>query len=142
MPVHVRPADFPRDRRLILPIRIAVFVQEQGVPLDIEADDRDPACAHALAYAGRRPIGTGRIDLEQGGRIGRVAVLAPYRRAGAGAALMSHFHRVALAHGLTRVWCHAQRAAVPFYERLGYAVASAPFEEAGIEHVTMTKTLA
>jgi predicted GNAT family N-acyltransferase len=95
-----------------------------------------------LASVDEAAVATGRIDIARGGKIGRVAVLAPYRGSGVGAALMAHLHRIALDHGLTRVWCHAQRSAVPFYERLGYRITSEPFVEAGIEHVSMEATLA
>jgi len=35
---------------------------------------------------------------------------------------------------LTRLFCHAQLSAIPFYERLGWSVDSDVFSEAGIEH--------
>ena len=37
----------PEARR----IRELVFVREQGVPLELEWDEQDPRCDHALAYA-------------------------------------------------------------------------------------------
>lgn len=36
--------------------------------------------------------------------------------------------------GLEEVFCHAQLSAIGFYERLGWAVVSEVFEEAGIDH--------
>jgi predicted GNAT family N-acyltransferase len=36
---------------------------------------------------------------------------------------------------------HAREAAVPFYLKLGYALAGEPFEEVGIPHRAMEKTL-
>jgi predicted GNAT family N-acyltransferase len=142
MAIDVRRADIAGDAEAIRAIRTAVFVVEQRVPLDLEMDDRDARCVHVLAWDDDAPVGTGRIDLEHDGKIGRVAVLASHRRSGVGAALMAHLHRIALGHGLTHVWCHAQRSAVPFYERLGYRITSEPFLEAGIEHVSMETTLA
>lgn len=141
MAIDVRRADLARDYEAIRAIRTVVFVVEQRVPLDLEMDDRDAVCAHVLASIDDVPIGTGRIDVEREGKIGRVAVLAPHRRAGVGAAIMAHLHRIASDRGLARVWCHAQRSAVPFYERLGYRITSEPFIEAGIEHVVMTAAL-
>jgi predicted GNAT family N-acyltransferase len=140
--IDVRRADFVRDVEAIRAIRTAVFVTEQRVPIEIEMDDRDAVCVHVLASVDEVAVATGRIDIERDGKIGRVAVLASHRRTGVGAALMAHLHRIALRHGLTYVWCHAQRSAVPFYERLGYRITSEPFVEAGIEHVSMTMPLA
>jgi predicted GNAT family N-acyltransferase len=54
---------------------------------------------------------------------------------------MQSLHAVAVENDLTQVWCNAQVAAVPFYDRLGYRVVSGRFAEAGIEHVRMVKDL-
>jgi predicted GNAT family N-acyltransferase len=140
--VLVRVANFAADYAAIRRIRFAVFVDEQRVPPELELDERDRACIHLLALAGDEAVATGRIDVEHGGKIGRVAVLPAYRRRGVGTALMAALHGVAEAHGLGEVWCNAQIVAVPFYTRLGYRVTSEPFDEAGIEHVRMARQLA
>ena len=107
------------------------------MPLELEMDERDAHCAHVLALAADgRAIGTGRLDVAFG-KVGRVAVLAQARRGGVGAAIMARLHELARDNGLTSVWCNAQSTAVPFYTSLGYRVTSAPFAEAGIEHVRM-----
>ena len=136
--MHIRTADFGADYAVIRRIRVEVFVDEQQVPEDLELDERDPYCTHALAFDETgTAVGTGRIDVD--GKIGRVAVRAAARGTGVGRALMEHLHRVARARGLTHVWCHAQISAAPFYERLGYARLGAHFFEAGIEHVHMRR---
>lgn len=156
--VRVLEADYAASLEEIRRIRFAVFVAEQGVPVELEMDERDDACIHVLAYpvaadgAGaaaetRAPtsmaaaVGTGRIDLGAGGKIGRVAVEAAARGCGVGTAIMRALHEIATAHGLARVWCHAQVSAVPFYTRLGYRTVGDEFEEAGIVHVKMERTL-
>ena len=138
----VRVADFTRDYAAIRRIRFAVFVDEQRVPVELELDERDADCIHLLAFAGDEAVATGRIDLTHHGKIGRVAVLAEHRRSGVGTALMEGLHAIARDHGLPEVWCNAQMTAVPFYVRLGYRIVSEPFDEAGIEHVRMTRALA
>jgi predicted GNAT family N-acyltransferase len=138
---RVHEVDFAREHAEIRRIRYAVFVEEQHVPAAIEMDDRDPVCRHVLASIAGEPVGTGRIDLAKQGKIGRVAVVASHRRSGVGAALMDALHGIALRHGLTSAWCHAQLSAVPFYERIGYRAASDVFEEAGIPHVKMVRPL-
>jgi predicted GNAT family N-acyltransferase len=136
--MNVAPADFERDYAAIRAVRFAVFVDEQRIPRELEMDDRDAECRHWLATDERgEPIGTVRLDLAARGKVGRLAVLARERRNGVGRALMESLHELARARGLASVWCHAQISAVPFYERLGYRIASEPFEEAGIEHVRM-----
>lgn len=132
-------ADFERDHDAIRAVRFAVFVDEQRVPAELEMDERDVECVHVLAVdeAGQ-PVGTGRIDVGLGGKIGRMAVIAARRRSGVGRALVETLHACALEHGLKAVWCHAQVAARPFYERAGYRAHGEIFLEAGIAHVRMT----
>lgn len=138
--MQVTLASFDADYTAIRRVRVTVFVEEQRVPLDLELDDRDRHCVHVLAYdAAGRPIGTGRIDIEAGGKIGRVAVLAEARGTGVGTALMESLHDIALRAALNSVWCNAQQSAVPFYAKLGYVVTTEPFFEAGIEHVRMQR---
>ena len=139
--VRVREADFAADHAAIRAIRFAVFVHEQRVPADLEMDERDAECVHILAFVDGEPVGTGRIDIEKDGKIGRVAVLAAARRHGVGRAVMEHLHEIARRGGLSHVWCHAQVAAVPFYERLGYRVVGEVFDEAGIGHVRMERPI-
>jgi len=135
----IREADYVLDGSSLRAIRFAVFVDEQNVPAEIELDDRDPRCIHLLALADEKAVGTARIDIEQGGKVGRLAVLSSYRRRGVGRALMERCHEIAARRGLDAVWCHAQATAVPFYERLDYRVVDAPFEEAGIVHRRMIR---
>ena len=140
--MRVRLADYASDQAAIRRVRFAVFVDEQRVPADLEMDDRDRHCVHVLAHddAGRA-VGTGRIDVEKGGKIGRVAVLADARGAGVGTALMRELHEIAKRAALESVWCNAQQSAAAFYTGLGYRVTSEPFFEAGIEHVRMESEL-
>lgn len=139
--IRIRLADFAADREAIQEVRIAVFVEEQGVPAEIEIDDADAHCVHVLAFADESAVGTARIDLRHAGKVGRLAVTAPMRGRGIGTALMRRLHELARGHGLDSVWCHAQIAAEPFYARLGYVASRERFVEAGIEHVRMDKPL-
>jgi len=135
--VIVRDADFTADFANLRFVRATVFIAEQNVPADIEFDDRDPLCRHVLVLEGAAPVGTGRLDVDYGGKVGRVAVIASRRRGGVGTAVMQRLHEIAREQHLPKVWCHAQLTAVPFYERLGYRAMGAVFDEAGIDHVRM-----
>lgn len=139
--VSVREADYVAEYTTIRAIRFAVFVDEQHVPASIEMDERDPECIHVLAFVDGEAVGTGRLDVAKHGKIGRVAVLARARGYGVGSALMARLHEIARRYGLTDVWCNAQVAAAPFYEKLGYRRVGAVFDEAGIDHIRMIKSL-
>ena len=140
--MQISEVDFAREHADIRRVRFTVFVDEQKVPAELEMDDRDGGCLHWLARdAAGAAVGTVRLDVEKDGKVGRLAVLAEARRRGVGRALMEQLHTAARERGLAKVWCHAQTAAVPFYRRVGYRVISEPFDEAGIEHVTMERDL-
>jgi predicted GNAT family N-acyltransferase len=114
-------------------IREAVFVAEQGVPAEIELDEWDAQCEHALACDGSgRALGTGRLLPD--GHIGRMAVLREWRGSGVGGAILEVLIDRARARGMTRVVLHAQTHAERFYSRFGFAVSGAEFMEAGISH--------
>ena len=135
--MRARDADFTADFASIRQVRETVFIDEQRVPRELEFDERDPRCLHVLVFDGDTPVGTGRLDFDYGGKVGRVAVVATHRRSGVGKAIMERLHALARERMHTRLWCHAQLTAVPFYERLGWVSSGPVFEEAGIDHVRM-----
>lgn len=132
-------ADWPE----VAALRTRVFVHEQGVPPEIERDDADAIAVHVLSRddAGR-VVATGRLLLDGAtARIGRMAAAASVRGQGHGAAVLAELHRQAVAGGATRAELHAQLPARRFYEREGYSAVGDVYEEAGIQHVTMTRRL-
>jgi predicted GNAT family N-acyltransferase len=136
----VRLCDWSMARADAQRIRETVFVREQGVPLELEMDDRDARCDHALAYdQDGTPIGTGRLLPD--GHIGRMAVLRAWRGKGAGALLLQALLTQAARRGHASVRLNAQLAAVGFYRRCGFAATGSQFMEAGIAHVAMEREL-
>lgn len=122
-------------------VREAVFIVEQRIPADLEWDDDDPVCLHALAEDDeRRPIGCGRLLPD--GHIGRMAVLAEWRGRGVGAALLAELIDAARKRGHAAARLHAQTHAAPFYARYGFAAEGDDYLEAGIPHRTMVLKLA
>lgn len=122
------------------PIRHAVFVQEQGVPVDIELDEWDPLSLHAIARDGDgRAIGTGRLLPD--GHIGRMAVRKPFRRQGVGRALLDSLVTAAIGRGLSLLQLHAQTHAEGFYAQAGFVAEGDEFGEAGIPHRRMARRL-
>lgn len=124
-------------------VRMAVFVEEQGVSKDEEMDGKDPNAVQFLARDEDDPIGTARLRFptRSVGKVERVAVRKPYRGEGVGAALMEAIEEAADEEGATELMLHAQTRVEAFYERLGYETVSDEFEEAGIPHVEMRKQL-
>lgn len=142
-----RTLEVLRDRRsfqLALEVRIAVFVHEQGVPLEEEEDLHDATAFHLL---GRDPEGravaTGRLVVEPGqpGRIGRMAVLREARGQGWGRRVMERLVQEARDRGLEELVLDAQVHAIPFYEGLGFRVEGPEFPDCGIPHRRMRRRL-
>lgn len=127
------PAGYPR----LIAIRKAVFVQEQGVPPELEEDATDPVAQHFLATIAGQAVATARLSPE--GQIGRMAVLASHRGQGIGSALLCEVLRVANRQGLSHLFLHAQNSAVGFYRRHGFVTAGGTFVEAGIVHQLMER---
>jgi predicted GNAT family N-acyltransferase len=133
----------PGDRPEIAALRTRVFVEEQGVPPEIEQDAADDDAVHVLSRddAGA-VVATGRL-LVRGSTagIGRMAADASVRGQGHGAAVLEELHRQAVLRGVTAIELHAQVSARGFYERAGYTAVGEEYEEAGIPHVTMRRPL-
>ena len=142
--VEVRTGDWNTLGRDAARLRTAVFVREQGIPADVEADALDASARHAVLYNRLgQPVATGRL-LQQApgvGRIGRMAVDRSVRGAQWGRVLLAALVEAARARGDTQEQLHAQCSAQGFYERAGFTVAGAPYEEAGLAHVLMTQAL-
>lgn len=121
------------------PIRFAVFVEEQGVPREIELDEHDSQSVHVLAFDGPRAVGTARLLPD--GHIGRMAVLKDWRRRGIGALLLKSLMERAKARGDAEVALSAQVHAVPFYRAHGFVPQGDEYLEAGIRHQAMKRRL-
>ncbi|MBF2036610.1 MAG: GNAT family N-acetyltransferase [Leptolyngbyaceae cyanobacterium T60_A2020_046] len=138
-PVQVKVVDYSTHRADIHQVRHRVFVCEQHVPQALEVDAYDPLSIHVLAQWEGWAVGTGRLAPD--GRIGRVAVAQPLRRRGVGRQVMEHLLEVALRQGHPRVVLSAQCHAIAFYEKLGFYTEGPVFEQMGIPHITMWKSL-
>jgi YbgC/YbaW family acyl-CoA thioester hydrolase len=125
-------------------LRRAVFIEEQNIPEAMEWDEHDAVVLHAVA---RNRIGqviaTGRLLPAENGvsHIGRMAVHRNLRSGGHGAAVMQVLEEAARARGDGVVALNAQRNAERFYARLGYVPHGDGFEEAGIPHIEMRRSL-
>ncbi|MEU2114295.1 GNAT family N-acetyltransferase [Streptomyces sp. NPDC016459] len=149
----VREAVGAEDREACFSVRREVFVEEQGVPRELEYDAYDATAVHVLAEReDGSPLGTGRLLFGADalgktggdasvGSLGRLAVAKAARGLGVGAALVGAVEDVARERGLTAVDLHAQTHALGFYERLGYEAYGPEFPDAGMPHRAMRKAL-
>ena len=135
--IELMPWD--KARSLASPIRFAVFVEEQGVPREIEIDEYDAVSIHAVAFDGKQPVATGRLLPD--GHIGRMAVLKEWRNRGIGALMLNALMERAKERGDAEIVLSAQVQAVRFYRAHGFVAQGDEYLEAGIRHRHMRRKL-
>lgn len=127
-------ADLARVRR----IRHHVFIEEQGVPKEIELDSDDNRATHVLAIVGKKAVGGARmVALGTTVKIGRMAVMPQWRRRGVGRALLLWLIKRARREGAQFAILNAQAHAEGFYRSAGFEPLGGLFDEAGIPHRRM-----
>ena len=135
-------------------IRFEVFVDEQGVPRELELDELDDVADHVLVLVDGFAAATGRLVVEAPGfegldveagpvaHLGRIAVRAAHRGFGLGATVVRALEERAVDAGLRVAYLEAQVVALEFYAKLGYTLlAGPPHDSAGIPHRHMTRPL-
>ena len=122
-------------------IRREVFVTEQG--FTNEFDETDGIARHFVLFEDGQPAAVCRCHCEAGGRyrIGRIAVLRPYRGRNLGAVVVRAAEAHILAAGGKEIRIGAQVRAKGFYERLGYETAGKEYLDENCPHVPMRKIL-
>lgn len=120
------------------PLREAVFIIEQQVPVELEWDEFDESSVHALAYdENGMALGTGRLLPD--GHIGRMAVRKAARGNGIGSAILTALMNAARVRGNVEVVLNAQVHAESFYARFGFVREGDVFPDAGIPHIRMRR---
>lgn len=143
-------------------VRIAVFVTEQGFPLEVEVDEHDPTATHLLLrlLPSLQPIGTIRAyQVETAGssyyKLARLVVLKEYRHYKFGRSLVLALHNWVKDHArnsegeidFVKIVCHSQAVradsagAVAFYRKFGYEEEGDLFDEDGEPHQKMVAWL-
>ena len=141
--IEVRVAETEDARDDAFAVRHEVFVGEQGVDEELEYDEHDERATHFVAYDGGEPVGAARLrKYEDGvGKVERVSVRESRREDGIGRAIMDVVEDRARAEGYETLKLHSQTHAADFYRKLAYEQYGEEFEEAGIPHVEMRKSL-
>ena len=129
-------------------LRTAVFVEEQGIPAEMEWDEADKTSLHALAYnrlglplATGRLLPAGSVNGQASSKLGRMAVHRVMRGSNLGKDVLTTLIAAAHARGDQNIVIHAQCNVENFYKKQGFMARGAPFDEVGIAHLEMVKRL-
>ena len=140
--MEVRVVSTAAERDAAFAIRRTVFQGEQRVPAELEFDADDEHAVHVIADVDGEVVGTGRVVLHrERAKIGRMAVLAGWRGRGVGHLLLDALLHEAAQRGAVRALLHAQVHAIGFYAQAGFTAVGEEFEEAGIPHRKMERSL-
>ena len=74
-------------------------------------------------------------------RLRQMAVLPNYQRKGIGASILNYVENIARDRGCIKIMMHSRLTAIGFYQRMGYKVVGDIFEEVGLPHRYMEKTI-
>lgn len=130
---EVTIAATPRQREDAFAVRIAVFVEEQGISREDELDELDATAVHCVGYDDGKPVAAGRLIIADGyAKIGRMAVLAGNRGRGIGAQVLEALERAGVERGIRHFKLSAQLHAKGFYESRGYTAVGDVYGEVSI----------
>lgn len=124
MDYEIREIQTEAELKQALEIRIEVFVKEQGIPLYLEKDGKDPESKHVVAQtqhgefaACGRLSPSGQPEL---GIISRISVLKVHRGKGLGKEIVKELEKIALKNAYKRVQLKPHIYLKPFYEKMDY----------------------
>ncbi|MGY3766562.1 GNAT family N-acetyltransferase [Vagococcus vulneris] len=135
----------PWVRAAAFDLRTAIFVNEQGIHPTQEFDEHDTDDTEYLVLfdKNKMPVGTSRYVQDDAVtlRIDRLCVDEKWRYKKVGSRLVLETEHRGRRNGCLISKVHAEKHAVPFYEKLGYSRTSDDFIEDGIICQKMEKEL-
>ena len=140
MTPEIQIATSPEDQMKAMMVRCIVFCGEQGVPYTAERDEFETSAVHVLGVLEGEPVAAGRVRyFPDYAKLGRIAVLRPYRKRGIGSEITRFLVSLAQERGYSSYRMNAQVRHEAFYARLGFHSMGERFMEAEIKHVLMVR---
>jgi predicted GNAT family N-acyltransferase len=133
----------PAELEQALTLRNEIFVQEQGIPAELDDDGLDDRAEHVLVLIDGRPVATGRLVVGKDGAgvLARIAVRSEIRGQGLGKLVVRELERIARERGARTLTLHPHSYLERFYSDLGYATIPGTDSVGGHELITMSKRL-
>lgn len=127
-----------------LDLRYRVLRQPLGRERGSEVYAHEADCLHYVAVDERDRVIGCVVFHPQGphhGRLLQMAVDPSCQGQGVGRVLVDALEKSVAGEGFRRVVLHSRDHAIGFYERLGYVCFGEPYEEVGVPHRNMQRTL-
>lgn len=122
-------------------VRRKVFIDEQKIDESLEFNGTDKNAYILVVYDNNKPIGTGRIIIDEGKYLlGRIAVLKEERGKKIGDLVVRELIKKSYEMGAKEQHVHAQIRAKGFYETLGFTPYGDEYYEDTIPHISMVHT--
>jgi len=141
--INYKLVETDEELEAALELRRQVFSLEQGIAESLVCDAQDREALQIIVKSGSIIIGTARIRFpgDNCAKIERMAVSRGWRRRGIGRGIMTFLTDELKRRRVDKAVLHARHDVVYFYKSMGYGVSGAPFEEAGIKHLPMERSL-
>ncbi len=118
--ISVRIARNPNDLMLVTAIRSAVYLAEQGCPIDEEFDGNDLVAAHFIGFVGDEPAACLRVRFfGEFAKVERLAVRHQYRRSTIAFRIVKASVEYIRRKGFRRIYGQAQDRLVDFWSHFG-----------------------
>ena len=125
-----------------LALRYKVLRKPLGLVFDPSIFSSEANDTHVIAKSGNWVIGCMILTAhDKDMKMRQVAVDPEFQRKGVGVQMLHLAEEEALNQGAETMVLHARDSAIPFYLSLGYSIVGEGFEEVGIPHHAMRKSL-
>jgi radical SAM protein (TIGR04043 family)/putative N-acetyltransferase (TIGR04045 family) len=143
-PLICHPVRTSVEQEKAFEIRKEVFVLEQKLFSNSDADENDTKSIHLVAELDHQVVGTVRVfPVNENGHWigGRLAVRKGYRNTGAGELLVREAMHYVKSQGCTKFTAHIQVENVPFFSRIGWKTVGPVKDYHGKLHQVMEANL-
>jgi len=119
--VSVTVARTIEDFMRVVTIRSAVYMSEQECPFDEEFDGNDFSATHLIGYVGDEPAACLRIRyFADFAKVERLAVRREFRKTRLSFQISKAAIELCRTKGYSKIYAHAQKRLLNFFERLGF----------------------
>lgn len=135
-------ASSPEEIKIAIEIRKKIFVDEQGIPTELDSDGDDERSIHLLARTGANnmAIGTGRLTMNgMQGTLSRICVIESHRNKGVAKQIVNELETIARHEGALTLSLTPHKYLQKFYESLGYSATGHETEVGKYKLLVMTK---